>query len=116
MFAQLQQIIIHLPLRHDALIPPLTVQLRAMAQLDQTLQLLVAETQALASCFLSSCNDGISSGEEHVVEACAAAEHRFGLDVLQVLLEDQDVQLHATAAISVHALDVRRVDDEEGVG
>lgn len=96
-----------------------TSQLFTIAQLHQHLQLL--ETEQLLRpiptllLLLRMLNNCVRACSEQVEELARAVEVDVCLDVLEILLQNEDVELHPTAAMRVHRFDHARVADKEGV-
>jgi len=100
------------PLRRNRRLPPLAPQRLRIVQLQQRLHLRVREAQLLA-LRLSLRDHSVGAGREHVEVQRGPPQLRFGLNVLEVLLQHEDIELQPVAAGGVHDGDGgRRADDE----
>jgi hypothetical protein len=101
-----------LPRRHCPL-PPLTPKSLTVAQLHQPLQFLKTVPH-LPALLPRPLHDPLRAHLKHVEIRRRPAQHGLGLYGLQVLLQDEDVQLHASAAGGVHRGDECRGEGDEG--
>lgn len=118
MLAELQQMIVQLPLGLHRHLPPVTRQAFRIAQLDQNLQLVVRKSKILvttAARLFDFGDDGIGPGRKELKELCATGQSDVRFNVLQVLLEDEHVQLHAFAAMGIHGSNLAGVRHEHGI-
>jgi hypothetical protein len=116
----LQQPRIPLPLRLHNRLPPLIPHLLAIRQLDQLLHLLQREhllRQALQpetpSMFLRARHDRLRPRCKQIQEQLDIGQRRAGLYILQILLQDEDVELHQRGAMRVHGFQFARAEGEE---
>jgi hypothetical protein len=108
---QLQRVLAHRPLGLARDLPLRAREVLAVAQLHQRLQLVEVEAEVLAAGLLCALHDGLGALAEVVKVLRAAAEQDVLFHAAQVLLQDEDVELHAVAAVLVQRLDLGRVGD-----
>lgn len=101
------------PLRRQCHLAPGGSDALRIAQLHKHLQFLVTEAKVLATRLLGFRDDCIRALGEQAEEQRTATQRHVALDVLEVLLQHEDVELHAAAAVEVHGLDVGRIGHEE---
>src|SRR6187402_2427402 len=95
-----------------------TRELLTITQFHQSLQLIVAEelfpttTFLLVLCLL---NHSIRTFREQIKELRCSVQADVGLDILEVLLKDKNIELHSSTAMGIHGLHHTSIVDKEGI-
>ena len=92
-------------------VPRRTLQTLGILQLQHRPKFLFRKLQVLTSTFLHSLQEVIGPVSKHLVKDRCPGELGAGLDALEVLLQDENVELHAAAAVVVHARNLVRAGD-----
>jgi len=113
-FAQLEQTIPHISPCNRA---DTTFGIRdplAETQLNQRLQFVICKFLSVLFLFrfLRFLQYGLGTFHEEVVVVCSSREIGVWLNVLEILLQDEDVELHPAAAVGIHRRNHAGVSDE----